>query len=109
MADGWICDSCGEIAVGDLCKHCGRQRHATAPVGPAPGSYLSMIGYRTMDSFKFPGLFMAFVGTLFFVLWGGVGFSVAFKLVGLVVLVSVVWRYAPVLYYGLRRNISRGR
>lgn len=29
--DPWICDSCGEVATGDLCMKCGNQ----APLGPS--------------------------------------------------------------------------
>jgi hypothetical protein len=107
VTDGWICDTCGEIAVGDLCKHCGRQRPTLCPIGPKAGSYLSLIGYRTMDSFKFPALLYAFVAVAFLAILGIASISFAWKICGAVVLLVYLWRRAPVVYYSIRRGISR--
>ncbi|MFI5385454.1 MAG: hypothetical protein ACHQ50_04960 [Fimbriimonadales bacterium] len=69
MGQGWICPTCGEIAQGELCTHCGKARGPQGPVGPAPGSYLSLLGYRSSDVWKPVGfillLITAATGTLF--------------------------------------------
>jgi len=59
VSDGWICPACGEIAQGELCTHCGKSRGPQGPVGPAPGSYLSMLGYHSVRVWKPVGAIMA--------------------------------------------------
>ncbi|MCE9559141.1 MAG: hypothetical protein K8R88_09335 [Armatimonadetes bacterium] len=61
--DGWICENCGEVADGDMCMKCGRERSITPPQIAEPGSYFSITGWgRGGGNWPKPAaLFLAFV------------------------------------------------
>jgi len=50
----WLCDACGEMCTGDMCRKCGRDRPPSTPYAPDPSSYLGIIGApRTIMAGKF--------------------------------------------------------
>ena len=58
----WLCEGCGEMCTGDMCRKCGRDRSPSAPYAPEPSSYLGIIGApRTMVAGKFLLVFLIII------------------------------------------------
>lgn len=54
---------------------CGNARSLEGPDGPAPGSYYSILGYQTMDAFKFVGAFVLLFLAVELVPWLGLSWK----------------------------------